>query len=114
MTTLLDLLTSAGKYLWTAPAWLLLLIVVNLIGVWLQKAQWFPNLFIAPVLVTICIVLLEFLVDPETIQNRSPHLVIALVGFILGVIAYGLHFAFVQAWRKWVIQQENGQKPQQP
>lgn len=113
MTTLLDLLTSAGKYLWTAPAWLLLLIVVNLVGVWFQEVKWFPNVLIAPVLVAICIVLLEVLVDPASVQNRSPHVVIALVGFILGAIAYGLHGCLLVAWRKWFAQQQN-QTPKNP
>lgn len=107
MATLLNLLSDSLGYLWTAPAWLLLLIVINLVGVYLQWVKWFPNQLIPVVLVVLSIVPLEFLVDPKTIVNPSPHLVIGLVGFIIGVIAYALHFSLVKAWRKWWPQQQN-------
>lgn len=101
MATLLNLLSDSVGYLWTAPAWLLLLIVINLVGVYFQWVKWFPNQMIPVVLVVLSIVLLEFLVAPKTVNNPSPRLVIALMGFIIGVVAYGLHFTLVKAWRKW-------------
>ena len=115
MTAILDLFKDAIGYLWTAPSWLLLLIVLNLTGVYLQWVKWFPNQCIVLVLSALSVFLLELLIDPMTVAGRSPRIVIALVGIIIGAISYGLHFAFIHAWNKWVASNfKDDEEPKTP
>lgn len=106
MTAILQSLQTALEYLWNAPAWMLLLIVLNLLGVFLQWLPTFPNKLIPVVLVVVGVVLLELTVDPATIKNPNPRVVIGMVGSILAAIAYGLHFALIAAWNKWSVTQQ--------
>lgn len=106
MDTIINAATAAFESLTHAPAWFLLLIVLNLVGVFMQKIERVPNLLIPVVLVGLGIFFLIILSDPATLPPTQPHpkVVIGLMGFIVGAAAYSLHFALVKAWRRWMAE----------
>jgi predicted membrane channel-forming protein YqfA (hemolysin III family) len=106
----LNIVPASFQALFSAPTWFLLLIVLNLVGVWLQKSEWFPNKLIPVVLCLLGVGLLMFFAFPEdfkispTAKHREG--IVGVIGFLLGAIAYGLHGALLVVfliWRKRLL-----------
>lgn len=104
--------------MWTAligaPAWFIIVIVLNLIGVWLRWVDWFRNKFIVLILIPPSIVL-SLLLVPVTVfppTQPHPHLLLGLVGFLLGAFAWGLQNTLIEwAIRYFEKKQINNQAP---
>jgi hypothetical protein len=102
MENIIQTLSESFHVLTDSPSWLVLLVVINLICVWLQTSAFCANKFVPAIAVVIGAVLWSFLGDCGAIAptQRHPQVILAMQGFLIGVIAYALHGSLVAFWRK--------------
>jgi len=109
----LNTLKDVGSVVSHSPVWLIILVVLNLTGVWLRWSSVCPNKFVPPFLV-IGGILLNCLVGSVTeIQDgqRHPYIILGMLGFLIGAAAYGLHRTVVNwFWKRFGVVDEDTQK----
>ena len=79
-----------------APAWLLLVLALNLLGVFLQATPLFPmqwNKFIGVLLALLGMMLTPLIVPLDIFPPSQPHpkILLTILGFIFGISAWFLH-----------------------
>lgn len=82
-----------------APAGFLIVVVLNLVGEYLRWSNWFPNRCIPVVLVGLGTALYCLLGNRSSVSPEQPHpeIILGLIGFILGAVAWLLHGTLL-AW----------------
>lgn len=90
-------ISDGGEALLHAPAWLLLILALNLLGCFLQVTPIIPNRFnkfIGLGLVVVGIVVLPLIVPLDTFPPTQPHpkLLLGIIGCIFGIIAWFGHW----------------------
>lgn len=89
-------ITEIGGWLLKAPAWLLLVLALNLLGVFLQATPVLPdrfNKFIGLLLAALGMMLTPLIVPASIFppEQPNPKVLLVIIGFIFGIAAWFLH-----------------------
>ena len=110
-----DLLTA----LWHNPACFFIIVALNLLGVMMQKYPVWPdkwNRFIPWTLFALGSVLVPLLVSPAIFPQTQQHAtsLLAIIGFIFGVVAFLVHTTLVQWGMNFVASKLPGEASKPP
>ncbi|MEI8289573.1 MAG: hypothetical protein WCH99_08865 [Verrucomicrobiota bacterium] len=94
-------ITEIGSSILHAPAWVLLVLALNLLGIFLQATPILPNRFnfLIGYLLLVLGMILTPLIVPKTFfppEQPNPIILLVIVGMIFGIVAWLLHGLIVQ------------------
>lgn len=104
-TDIINTLSGVWNQITSAPAHLLLVLLLNVIGLALKKAPFIRNEWIPCIVLTLGTVLYPLLVSPTLEQHqqfRHPLLVLVIYGFLLGAMALVLHRMLLKKFGKFI------------
>lgn len=114
MSDITELLTGVINYLQAAPAVVLVVVALNLLGLVLKKTP-LPNVLIPWVLIAVGILLTTMLAPlPE---GRNPVLRLAVLGFLFACLAWLFHAALLRRLERFLpafLRPEDEDKLQPP
>lgn len=100
MEDTLKIISDLGQVVQHSPAWLLIIVALNLVGYYLKWSSWCPNKVIPAVIGALGIVLNLFLGPLPASEQRSPYVFLAVMGVVMAAISIGLHMAIVDWFNK--------------
>ena len=117
MNEILEGVTSATDYIQKAPLAPLIILFLNALGYALKRAPFLPNRSIPLMLMLVGALLMMFLAPMP--EGRNPLLLLGIMGFLFGCIAWLVHAIALRRLEKYLPgaldpEDENKPKPPQP